>query len=135
MHALVTQAMQWGGDDPTINDPCTCAKCGGVGLPRDRRKGKRPRTWEREYWSLVRGSVDDSIEGRSPKRDGEEKEDQEEEEEEPCRKRAFTSIRVRQKANGLWVREKHYLDGRGYEVLEEEFCDLPPPAPRRALTA
>ena len=106
MHALVTLAMEWGGDDPTINDPCTCTKCGGVGLPSDRRKGKRPRTWEREYWELVRESQHaNAVEGRSPKREGEEKEDQEEEEE-LCRKREFTSIR-----------------------------GLPPPAPRRALTA
>lgn len=140
MHALVTLAMEWGGDDPTINDPCTCAKCGGVGLPRDWRKGKRPRTWEHEYWSLVRGRADDdalgddTIEGRSPKREGEEQEDKEEQEE-PCRKRVRMIIRVFQKPNGTWVREKHFENEWGFAVAEEEECHLPPPASRRARTA
>ena len=131
MHALVTEAMQWGGDDPTINDPCTCPKCGGVGLPRDRRKGKRPRTWEREYWSVVRGSIDDAVEARERREEG----GDDGQEAESCRKRVFTSIRVFQNPNGVWVREKHFQNEWGFVVWEEEECDLPPPAPRRALTA
>ena len=139
MHELVTQAMQWGGDDPTINDPCTCAKCGGVGLPRDRRKGKRLPTWEREYYALARALGDDTlgddtIEGRYPKGEGAE-EEQQEDQEEPCRKRVREIIRVFQKPNGLWVRERHFENESGFAVGVQEECDLPPPAPRRAHTA
>ncbi len=84
IHALVTQAMEWGGDDPTINDPCTCPKCGGMGLPRCPRGGQYQSTWEHEYWSVVRGSTTPTEEGRR-QRGG--REEGEEETSEPCRKR------------------------------------------------
>lgn len=116
MRSLAAKAAAAGGDDPTINDPCTCPRCGGVGLPRNRGQGKRPRTWEeREYWSIVRDSIDDAMEERVCREEGVE---EEEGEGERCRKTRWTAADL---------------------VLDEDDWALVavnvPPAPRRAVTA
>jgi len=87
MHALVNRAMVAGGDDPTVNDPCTCPKCGGMGLPRCPRGGQYQSTWEHEYWSVLRGSTTPTEEGRRQRGGRGEGEKEKAETSEPCRKR------------------------------------------------
>lgn len=87
MHALVNRAMVAGGDDPTVNDPCTCPKCGGMGLPRCPRGAQYQSTWEHEYWSVLRGSTTPTEEGRRQRGGRGEGEKEKAETSEPCRKR------------------------------------------------